>query len=94
MSVYVHDCAHCGHRQDHHHQGIYAKCQCCQIRGNESAFQPVPEPTLYETFSQPSGKPEPLYKPGSARNSGRGPHGSYVCACDRCQELYAEAVGS
>lgn len=94
MSVLVHDCMHCGHRQDHHYQGVYGKCACCRGYRKESDFQPVQEPTLHETFTHPGGKPEPLYRPGTRRNAGRGPHQSDVCGCERCQELYAELSAS
>ena len=89
MSVLVHPCTHCGHRQDWHYQGSYVACPCCRVNRRESSFSPEPEPQLWETFAHPSGHPEPLYQPGTQRNPGN-VNRSDVCGCDRCQELYAE----
>lgn len=94
MSVYVHDCNICEHRQDHHGGQGRSSCRCCnEKRPAELGDLHIhPEPRLWETFTHPGTRPEPLYQPGTQRNSGT-VHKSDVCACDRCQELYAEAVG-
>lgn len=104
MAVLVHDCTDCGHRQDMHGQGGFASdpgsgrrlsfsaCGCCATSAKErSPLNLDPEPRRWETFAEPGGRPEPLYEPGSIRNSGNVSR-SNVCDCARCRELYdAEA---
>lgn len=90
MSVLDHLCLECTHRisiHDARSRG-YTDCACC----NTSAGRPDATPTLIETFALPGHRLEPLYPPGSARNSGT-MHTTTACDCERCHETYARLTG-
>ncbi|AKU17286.1 hypothetical protein VV02_17890 [Luteipulveratus mongoliensis] len=85
MSVLLHRCRTCQHPADWHdgrNRG-YTSCSCC----NAGSADPDPEPVVQPTFASPSGGPEPLLRPGTARNEGT-MHATRTCACQRCQAVY------
>lgn len=90
MSVLVHQCRRCGHRESWHEprERAYTSCRCCR----DGAPDPDPEPNLADTFTVPGWRLEPLYQPGAQRNSGS-MHTTECCACARCREVYAHLTG-
>lgn len=93
MSVLVHHCTTCNHRADMHRQTGFVQCRCCS-RDEESlpSLSLDPEPTRYETFDARTGRPEPLWAPGSTRNEGN-IHRTLACGCDRCREIASAEIG-
>ena len=87
MSILVHRCRACPHPTDWHdprNRG-YTSCACCRA-GRADAD---PEPVVQKTFTSPGGQLEPLYAPGSPRNTGS-MHAGRTCDCDRCHAAYAD----
>ncbi|CAG7572718.1 hypothetical protein FB554_0859 [Barrientosiimonas humi] len=85
MSVLMHRCRACGHATGWHEPRSrgYSSCSCC----NRGAAQADPAPQLQQTYGHPGGRPEPLYPPGSTRNSGT-MHASTTCDCGACRAAY------
>ncbi|MDE9366184.1 hypothetical protein PZ938_11255 [Luteipulveratus sp. YIM 133132] len=86
MAILTHRCRACPHPVDWHeqrHRG-YTACPCC-VSGRP---EPDPQPVVQETFTSPGGDPEPLYVPGSPRNTGS-MHATRTCDCDRCHAAYS-----
>ena len=92
MSVLVHHCTTCNHRADMHRQTGFVQCRCCSRAAAPPASSLAPEPTRYETFDARTGKPEPLWAPGSTRNEGTIAR-TDVCGCDRCREIASAEHG-
>ncbi len=90
MSVLEHFCLDCEHRVANHdvRNQRYTQCGCCNAG---PCANPSP-PRLMATFALPGHVPEPLYPPGSERNSGS-MHRSLTCSCRACHEAYAQLSG-
>lgn len=89
MSVLMHLCRECGHREVSHDGGDRGYSQCCCCRG---AGEIDPIPRLVPTFTL-DGKAEPLYRPGSEWNPGS-VHRLTLCGCTACRTAYEEASGA
>ncbi len=86
MSVLLHVCRTCQHRETSH-QGRdrgYTACPCCRGDGDID-----PDPLLVQTWAFPRWEIEPLYRPGTQWNSGTS-HRLELCACARCFARYGE----
>ncbi|WP_068434323.1 hypothetical protein [Piscicoccus intestinalis] len=84
MSVLVHRCRRCGHREQWHRprDSGYVRCDCCRAAGAQADIDP--EPVLEPTWTHPGSVPEPLWAPGSVRNAGT-MHAQECCGCDACR---------
>lgn len=80
MSVLLHLCRQCRHKEVSHEgrDRGYSGCRCCRGPGDID-----PEPVLVRTFRCADGRPEPLYPPGAVWNAGT-MHRVELCACARC----------
>ncbi|USQ75370.1 hypothetical protein [Ornithinimicrobium cryptoxanthini] len=86
MSVLLHVCGACRHRETSHQGGDrgYSGCPCCRDTGDID-----PEPLLVQTWALPGWAIEPLYRPGSQWNAGT-THRLELCDCAGCHARYRE----
>lgn len=89
MSVLLHVCRTCRHRETSHEgrDRGYSACRCCRGAGDID-----PEPLLVQTWAFPRWEPEPLYRPGSQWNAGTS-HRLELCACARCFARFTDLEG-
>jgi len=91
MSTLQHVCEDCGHVERAHQQELFTRCRCC---ANEAPPKNLsPEPVITPTFDARTFEPEPLLRPGERYNPGN-MSGRQTCACQACQDAYAEATAT
>ena len=86
MSLLLHVCGACRHRETSHQGGDRGSsgCPCCRGTGDID-----PEPLHVQTWSLPGWEIEPLHRPGSQWNAGT-THRLDLCDCARCHARYRD----
>lgn len=86
MSVLLHLCRACRHKESSHHgrDRGYSDCACCRGAGDID-----PDPVLVQSWALPGWEAEAPYRPGSQWNPGT-VHRLELCSCARCHARFVE----